>query len=94
MRPSRVSTILTARGTAAAISPRTRASAVAIEQVGLVEHDEIGAQELVLVDLLQRVVVVERRVGGALARELFGIVGEAAGRDRRRIDHRDRRRRP
>ena len=58
------------------------------EQVGLVQHDEVGAEQLVLVDLLQRVVVIDRGVGGALRQQLLGIVGEAPVRDRSGIDHR------
>jgi len=52
-----------------------------IEQVGLVEHDEVRAEELVLEHLLQRVVVVDRRVGGALGGERLGILREGAGGD-------------
>ena len=48
------------------------------EEVGLVEHDHVGAKQLVLVDLLERVVVVDRTVGLPLRRELGRIVGEAA----------------
>ncbi len=58
-RPSRVSTIFTARGHGGRSRPTTLRERVRVEQVGLVEHDEVGAEELVLVDLLQRVVVVD-----------------------------------
>ena len=59
------------------------------DQVGLVEDDEIGAQDLVLVDLLERIVVVERRIGGALRGDARRIVGEAAFRDRGGVHDRD-----
>jgi hypothetical protein len=59
-----------------------------VEQVALVEHDEIGAGDLVLKDFLDRIVVIERRVGGAL-RERFEIVRDAAVGERRAIDHDD-----
>ena len=65
--PARASTSLHARAAAApAISRRSRASRPARDQVGLVEHDEVGAGELVVEHLLERIVVVDRRVGGAL----------------------------
>ena len=56
------------------------------QQVGLVEHDEVGAQKLVLVDLLQRIVVIERGIVRLLFRQRFGIVGKAAGSDGGAID--------
>ena len=59
------------------------------DEVGLVEDDEIGAEKLVLVDLLERIVMIERGVGRALLGDPGGIVGEAAFRDRGRVDDRD-----
>ncbi len=44
---------------------------------------------MILVDLLERIVVVERRVGRALGGDLGRIVGEAPFRDRGGVDHRD-----
>ena len=87
--PSRAGAILTARGKVAAISARERVEPVRVDEIGLVEHDEVGAQELVLVDFLERIVVVERRVGHALRGDARGIVGEAALGDGRRVDDRD-----
>ena len=64
-------------------------SAASDKQIGLVEQDQIGAEQLILVDLLQRIVVVERRVLRALGCELFLVVGEAAFRHGGGIHHRD-----
>ena len=58
-------------------------------QVGLVQDHEIGAEQLVLEHFLERIVVVERLVLGALAGKRLGIVGEAAGCDGGAIDHGD-----
>ncbi len=69
------------------ISAVTRCAVFAAEQIGLVEHDEVGAQELVLVDLLQRVVVIDRGVVRLLRRQRCGIVGEAPGGDGSAVDH-------
>ena len=88
MRPSLVAMVLTARGRCAAISLRSARAPLA-QKIGLVENDEIGAQELILVDLFERIVVIERGIGRALCVELCRIVGETAGGDRGRIDNRD-----
>ena len=63
---------------------------VAAREVDLVEHDEIGAGKLILEDLLERVVVVERGIGGALSRKPRKI-GRRSGpaRDRAPIDDGD-----
>ena len=55
-------------------------------QVGLVQDHEIGAQELILVDLFQRIVVIERIVLGALAGDRLGVIGKPAGRHGSAID--------
>ncbi len=47
--------------------------ALGIEQVALVEHDEIGAGDLILEHLFDRIVVIERRVGPALLSERIEI---------------------
>ena len=60
-----------------------------VDEIGLVEHDEIGAHELILVDLLERVVVVERRVGQTLLGDARGIVGETTLGDSSGVDHCD-----
>ena len=60
-----------------------------VEQVALVEHDEIGAGDLVLEHLLDGIVVIERGVGGALARQRLEVGGDAAVGERRAVDHRD-----
>jgi len=58
-------------------------------EVSLVHHHEVGAQQLVLEHFFERIVVIERRVLGALLGKLHGIVGEAAIEDRSAVDHRD-----
>ena len=45
---------------------------VSINEVGFVEHDKIGAQKLILVDLLQGIFVVDGRVGGPLRASFSG----------------------
>ena len=60
-----------------------------VEKIGLVQDDEIGAEKLVGEHLFERIVVVDRRIGAALPGDRLRIVGEAPGRDRRRVDHRD-----
>jgi hypothetical protein len=62
---------------------------VAAHMVDLVEEDEIGAEELVLEHLLERVVVVHRDVLRALVRQGLGIVREDAGRDGRPVHYGD-----
>ena len=62
---------------------------IGADQVGLVEHDQVGGHELVFVDLGERIVVFDGRVLGALAGDRLRIVGEAAFGDGRRIDHGD-----
>ena len=56
---------------APAISARNRVELGRRDKIGLVEHDDVGAQQLVLVDFLERIVVVERRVRGALRGDRF-----------------------
>ena len=87
--PSRAGAILTARGKAPAICALEGLELAGVDEIGLVEHDEIGAHKLVLVDLLERIVVIERRIGRALLGDARGIVGEAALGDGRGVDHRD-----
>ena len=58
-------------------------------QVGLVQDDQVGAQQLVLEHFLQRVVVIDGAVGRALRRQPGRVIGEAPVRDGRAIDHRD-----
>ena len=65
---------------------RLRIPAV-VDEIALVEHDEIGAGDLVLEHLLDRIVMVERSVGGALRAERVEIGGDAAVGERRAVDH-------
>ena len=58
-----------------------------VEQIALVEHDEIGAGDLILEHFFDRIVVVERAVGGALLRQRLEIVRHAAIGERRAVDH-------
>ncbi len=60
-----------------------------VDEIDLVEHDEIGAHELILIDLLERIVVVERRIGRALLGDTRRIVGETALGDRGGVHHCD-----
>ncbi len=80
---------MTARGICAAIFRAHFLQRRLGQQIGLVEQDQIGAEQLILVDFLQRIVVVERRVLRALGFELFLIVGEAAFRNGGGVHHRD-----
>ena len=61
-----------------------------VEQVGLVEHDQVGARELVLEQLGERALVVERAVGRALRpRAPPGRSAKRPSRTAGGIDHRD-----
>ena len=60
-----------------------------VDEVGLGDHDQVGAAELVLEQLLDRVVVLERKILRPLLGELCLVGGDAAFRHRRRVDHRD-----
>ena len=60
-----------------------------VDEVCLVQDDEVRAEQLVLEDLFQRIVVVDAGIGGALRGDLGRIVGETAGGDGGRIDHGD-----
>ena len=60
--------------------PTPRARPGLVQQVGLVEHHQVGAAELVLEQLLQRGVVIEGLVGLALGLDRFRVAGEAARR--------------
>ena len=75
-RPSRVATILIARGTLRLISSEIGAARLRRHQIGLVEHDEIGAEKLILVDFFQRVVVIDGGIRRALRRDFRRVVGE------------------
>ena len=67
----------------------SRSPASELIKIGLVQHDQVGGHELVLVDLGERIVVIDGRVLGALAGDRLWIVGEASFGDGRRIDHGD-----
>src|SRR5262249_10958370 len=61
---------------------------VGTEEVALVEHDEIGACDLILENFLDWIVVFKRRVGGALPRERGKIGSDATGCHRGAVNHR------
>ena len=60
-----------------------------IDQVGFVDDDKIGRRQLILIDFGQRIVVIERRVLGALAGHRLGVVGEPPLGGGRSIDDGD-----
>ena len=60
-----------------------------VQKIGLVEDDEIGGVELILIQLSQWAVVFERGIVGPLVGDRVRIVGEAPGGDRRAVDDRD-----
>ena len=60
-----------------------------VDQVAFVEHDEIGAGDLVLKDLFDRIVVRQRGIGDPLPRQRVEIVGDAARGQRGAVDHDD-----
>jgi len=73
---------------AADLSPE-RVARGRVEQVRLVEDDEVGAGELVGEDLIERVVVVDRRVRRPLRLERRRVVGKAPVGHRLGVDHDD-----
>ena len=50
---------------------------ISADQIGLVQHDEVGSHELVFVDFGERVVVIDRGILFALAGDRLRIVGKA-----------------
>ena len=92
--PSATRTIFTARGSAPVTAASALVDAGGVEQVALVQHDQVGAGDLILEHFLDRVVVLERGVGGALAGQRLEVGGDAPFRDapRRRPPPRRRRR--
>ena len=70
--------------------PRLDLRPVAIGQkVRLVDHHQVGRRQLLLEQLLERGLVVERLIGQALRRQRVRIGREQAIAHRRGIDHRD-----
>ena len=63
------------------------ANAVRRNQIALGEHHQIGAGQLILEYLLDRIVVIQRIIGGPLRGNRILIDGDAAFRQRQRIDH-------
>jgi hypothetical protein len=60
-----------------------------VKQIALGEHHEIGASDLILEHLLDRIVVIERIIGRALARERLEIGGDMSAGKGCAIDHGD-----
>ncbi len=60
-----------------------------VDQVALRQDDEVGAGDLILEHLLDRIVMVERLVRGALRSERIQVGGDLAVGQRRAIDHGD-----
>ena len=60
-----------------------------VQQIDLRQDHQIGAGDLVLEDLLNRVVVVEGVIGRALGRQGVEIAGHLTGGQGRAVDHRD-----
>ncbi len=60
-----------------------------VEQIALVEHDKVGAGDLILEHLFDRIVMRERSIGGALPFERVEVVRDAAVGERRAVDHDD-----
>ena len=90
MRPCSVQSRPVPGRTSALIARSTASARAGVDAVGLVDDHEVGAGELLLEQLLERGLVVDRRV--LLAQPLHGrgIGGEAAGGDRRGVgDHHD-----
>ncbi len=59
------------------------------DEIRLVQDDEIGAEQLILEHFLERIIMLDRRIGRALARQFGRIVGEAAIGGGRAVDHGD-----
>ena len=82
-------TIRTARGQRAGNDGYGPVDAGRIEQVALVEHDEIGASDLVLEHFFDGVVMVERGIGPALGRQRREVGGDLPLGQGGAIDDRD-----
>ena len=60
-----------------------------VQQIALVQHNQVGARDLIFEYFLDRVVVHERTVGGALSFKRLQIGGDAAVGERGAIDNDD-----
>src|SRR5262245_5160773 len=60
-----------------------------IDEIRLVQHDQVRGHELVLVNLGERIIVIDGWILSALAGDRLGIIGEAAFGNGGRIDHGD-----
>ncbi|MNS31196.1 hypothetical protein D3C72_632450 [compost metagenome] len=65
--------------------------AFGVDQVGLVQHHQVGAGQLVGEQFVQRRLVVQVGVELALGIDLVRVGGEGASGHRRAVDHRDHR---
>ena len=63
--------------------------AFCVKQVGLVQDDEVGAGQLILEQFLDRALMVQIVVFGALGSDRVVVVGEATGGDGCAIDNSD-----
>ena len=90
-RPCRWSTArcLTARDRCSADDGVGAGGAGGVDQVALRQDHEVGAGDLVLEHLLDRVVMVERGIGAALRGERVHVGGDAAFGEGRPVDHGD-----
>ena len=82
-------TIFTARGRVLADDGVGAGRAGGVDQVALRQDDQVGAGDLVLEHLLDRVVMVERGIGGALRGERVHVGGDPAFGQCRPVDHGD-----
>ncbi len=60
-----------------------------VEKIGLVEHDQIGAGQLILEEFLDRAFMVERFILDAAGFDGIVIVGKTAGGHSGAVDHGD-----
>src|SRR6185436_4535080 len=82
--PSRVATTLIVRGTRRDLV-RNQCSVILGHQVCLVEHDEIGAKQLIGINLIKGVFVIDGGIGGALRCDFCRVVGKPSRLDGRPI---------
>jgi hypothetical protein len=58
------------------LEPPANSARFIVDQIGFVEYDEIGAHKLILVNLFERIIVIERRVCQTLLGDPRGLIGE------------------
>ena len=85
--PFAVGTIFTARETCSPIAALAPGRARCVDQVALRKDDEVGAGDLILEDFLDRIVMIQRCIPGALRCKRVEIGGDLASGEGCAVHH-------